>query len=108
MESERGGRMARSGGGRSGPGGYSERGNYGGNRERGGYNERGNYGGNRERGSYNERGGGRSGPGGYSERGGNTYGQRRPMGPGPSGPGRGPGNPRREGGFGQRPPDRRW
>ncbi len=108
MESERGGRMARSGGGRSGPGGYSERGNYGGNRERGSYSERGNYGGNRERGGYNERGGGRSGPGGYSERGGNTYGQRRPMGPGPSGPGRGPGNPRREGGFGQRPPDRRW
>jgi polyribonucleotide nucleotidyltransferase len=108
MESERGGRMARSGGGRSGPGGYNERGNYGGGRERGGYSERGNYGGNRERGSYNERGGGRSGPGGYSERGGNTYGQRRPMGPGPSGPGRGPGNPRREGGFGQRQPDRRW
>lgn len=53
-------------------------------------------------------GGGRSGPGGYSERGGNTYGQRRPMGPGPSGPGRGPGNPRREGGFGPRQPDRRW
>jgi len=111
MESERGGRMARSGGGRSGPGGYSERGNYGGGRERGGYNERGNYGGGRERGGYNERGGGRSGPGGYSERGGNTYGQRRPMGPGPSGPsgpGRGPGNPRREGGFGPRQPDRRW
>ncbi len=110
MESERAGRMARGGGGRSGPGGYNDRNNYGGNRDRGGYNDRNNYGGNRDRGGYNDRSGGsRPGPGGYNDRsGGNNYGQRRPMGPGTSGPNRGPGGPRREGGFGQRPPDRRW
>ena len=110
LESERGGRMARSGG-RSGPGGYNDRNNYGGSRDRGGYNDRNNYGGSRDRGGYNDRGsGGRPNPGGYNDRGsgGNSYGQRRPMGPGTSGPNRGPGGPRREGGFGQRPPDRRW
>ncbi len=67
----------------------------------GGYGDRGGYGGG---GNY----GGRSG-GGYGDRGGSSGGfggQRRPMGPG-RGPS-GPGGQRREGGYGQRPPDRRW
>lgn len=91
-------------------------GGYGGGRPRegsvpsrgpGGYGERGGYGG--ERGGYG--GGGRPGGGGYGDRGGGGGfgGQRRPMGPGGSGgPGRGPGGPRRDSGFGQRPPERRW
>jgi polyribonucleotide nucleotidyltransferase len=109
LDRERGGRggMGRPGGG------------YGGGRPRegsmpgrepggGGYGDRGGYGSERGGGgSY----GGRSG-GGYGDRGGSSGGfggQRRPMGPGrgPSGPG-GPGGQRREGGYGQRPPDRRW
>jgi len=100
MESERAGRgPGRGGVGR--PGGYS-----GGRQREGtvpgrGYGDRGGYGG--DRGGYGDRGG-RSGSG-YGERGGNSGygGQRRPMGPG-----RGPGGPRREGGYGQRPPERRW
>jgi polyribonucleotide nucleotidyltransferase len=74
----------------------------------GGYGDRGGYGG-RDRGGYGDRG---SRPGGYGDRdrsGGGNFGQRRPMGPGNAGgPNRGPNTPRREGGFGQRPPDRRW
>ena len=108
MESERGpGRGPRGGPGRMG-GGY-------GGRDRDtsmpgrGYGDRGGYGG-RERGGYGERG--QRPGGGYSDRdrsSGGNFGQRRPMGPaGPSGPGRGPTTPRREGGFGQRPPERRW
>ncbi len=67
----------------------------------GGYGDRGGYGGG---GNY----GGRSG-GGYGDRGGSSGGfggQRRPMGPGRGSSG--PGGQRREGGYGQRPPDRRW
>src|SRR5579883_1118111 len=103
LENERGGR-GRGGPGRGGPGGggnYGGRGREGSMPNRGGYGER-NYGG-----GYGERGGGRSG--GYGERGssgGFGGGQRRPMGPG--GPGRGPGGSGNRGGFGQRPPDRRW
>jgi polyribonucleotide nucleotidyltransferase len=106
----------RGGGGRGGPG-RSGGGYGGGHREStgpnrnsgGGYGERGGYGGGRDRGLYNDRGEGGRDRGGYGERsGGGGFGQRRPMGP--SGPGRGSGsnNPRREGGFGQRPPERRW
>ncbi|HZS77142.1 MAG TPA: polyribonucleotide nucleotidyltransferase [Ktedonobacteraceae bacterium] len=103
LENDRGGR-GRGGPGRGGPGGggnYGGRGREGSMPNRGGYGER-NYGG-----GYGERGGGRSG--GYGERGssgGFGGGQRRPMGPG--GPGRGPGGSGNRGGFGQRPPDRRW
>ena len=58
----------------------------------------GGYGG--DRGNYGDRGS-------YGDRGGN-YGQRRPMGPDPGSPNRGPNAPRREGGnYGQRPPERR-
>jgi polyribonucleotide nucleotidyltransferase len=72
-------------------GGYSnDRGGYSGGRDRGGYNE----GNGRDRGGYNDRTGGGFG------------GQRRPMGPG--GPNRSSSGPRREGGFGSRPPERRW
>lgn len=106
----------RGGGGRGGPG-RSGGGYGGGHREStgpnrnsgGGYGERGGYGGGRDRGLYNDRGEGGRDRGSYGERsGGGGFGQRRPMGP--SGPGRGSGsnNPRREGGFGQRPPERRW
>ncbi|HZU67476.1 MAG TPA: polyribonucleotide nucleotidyltransferase [Ktedonobacteraceae bacterium] len=111
MESDRGPSRGPSRGGMGRPGG----GSYGGGRpregsapsrssygDRGGYNDRGGSGG-----GYNDRGG-RSG-GGYGDRGNSGYGgQRRPMGPGTTGPNRGPGGPRREGGFGQRPPERRW
>jgi len=101
LDRERGGRggMGRPGGG------------YGGGRPREGSAPGRGYG---DRGGYSDRGGnygGRSG-GGYGDRGssgGDFGGQRRPMGPGrgPSGPS-GPGGQRREGGYGQRPPDRRW
>ena len=111
MESDRGGRGGRGGMGRPGGGfggrpreGIGSRGPSG-----GGYGDRGGYGGG---GNYGDRSGGRMG-GGYGDRssgGGFGGGQRRPpMGPG--GPNRGPGGPggqRREGGFGQRPPERRW
>jgi polyribonucleotide nucleotidyltransferase len=98
-------------------GGYGDRGGrpgggYGGGRPRenapgrgpgGGYGDRGGYGG--DRGGYGDRGG-RSG--GYGDRGsGGSNFQRRPMGPGSGGPGRGPGQ-RRDGGFNPRPPERRW
>ena len=113
LDSERGPGRGRGGPGR--PGGFGpgrEREGAMPNRGPGGYSDRGGYGG-RERsgqGGYNDRSG-RPGGGGYggdrrSDSG--NYGQRRPMGPGgpsgPSGPNRGP---RREGGFGQRPPERR-
>jgi polyribonucleotide nucleotidyltransferase len=86
---------------RGGPGrGPGRSGGYGGGREREGSLSRGpgyGYGGGRgDRGGYNDRE--RSN---YGDRGG--FGQRRPMGPG-----RGPSGPRRDSGFGQRPPDRRW
>ncbi len=107
MDSERGGR----GGGR---GGVGRPGGYGGGRQREGtmpgrgYGDRGGYGG--ERGGYGGDRGGRSG-GGYGDRSGSSGfgGQRRPMGPGrgPGGSG-GSGGQRREGGYGQRPPERRW
>ncbi|GAC1379038.1 MAG: polyribonucleotide nucleotidyltransferase [Ktedonobacteraceae bacterium] len=79
----------------------------------GGYGDRGSYGGGRDRGGYGDRGNRPSG--GYGgDRGGSNFGQRRPMGPGTSpgigsanGPNRGPSGPRREGGFGNRPPERR-
>lgn len=112
LDSERG--PSRGGPGRGGPG---RSGGFGGGRDRegampgrgpGGYNDRGGYGGGRDRGGYDR--GGRSSGGGYgSDRGGNNFGQRRPMGPGGSsgGPGRGSNGPRREGGYGQRPPERR-
>jgi polyribonucleotide nucleotidyltransferase len=111
MESERGPSRGPSRGGMGRPGG-----NYGGGRPReGSAPSRGGYG---DRGGYPDRGGsgggygdrGRTG-GGYGDRGGNSGygGQRRPMGPGTNGPNRGPSTgPRREGGFGQRPPERRW
>jgi polyribonucleotide nucleotidyltransferase len=117
LDSERG--PSRGGPGRGGPG---RSGGFGGRdregampgRGPGGYNDRGGgYGGGRDRGGYNDRGNRPSG-GGYSgDRGGSNFGQRRPMGPGgppsgPSGPSRGSSNgPRREGGYGQRPPERR-
>jgi polyribonucleotide nucleotidyltransferase len=106
MDSERGpGRgSSRGGPGRMG-GGYGGRDREGSVPGRG-YGDRGNYGG-RDRG-YGDRGG-RSGGYGDRDRSGGNFGQRRPMGPGgPTGPGRGPSTPRREGGFGQRPPERRW
>jgi polyribonucleotide nucleotidyltransferase len=106
LDSERAGRgPGRGGMGRSGGG-------YGGGRPRegsapnrgpggGGYGDRGGSYGGRSGGNYGDRGG-------YNDRGG-FGGQRRPMGPG-RGPGssNGPGGDRREGGYGQRPPDRRW
>ncbi len=117
LDSERG--PSRGGPGRGGPG---RSGGFGGrNREGampgrgpGGYNDRGGYGGGRDRGGYSDRGSRPSG-GGYGgdrggDRGGSNFGQRRPMGPSgpPSGPSRGGSNgPRREGGYGQRPPERR-
>ncbi len=114
LESDRGGRggPGRGGPGRGGPGGYGNREGSMAGRGSGGYNDRGGY--NRDRGGYNDRNdrGGRP-SGGYNDRnGGSNFGQRRPMGPGnqgnPAGPNRGTGGPRREGGFGQRPPERRW
>jgi polyribonucleotide nucleotidyltransferase len=108
MDSDRGPSRgpSRGGPGRSGGfGGSRDRDSLGPSRGPGSYgNDRGGYGGNRDRGGY----GSGSRPGGYgNERGGN-FGQRRPMGPGtggPNGPNRGP---RRDSGFGNRPPDRRW
>lgn len=68
-----------------GPGGYG-----GGGRDRGSYNDRPPY---NDRGSYGDRGG--------------NFGQRRPMGPNTGGANRGPNPnaPRRDSGYGQRPPD---
>lgn len=115
LESERG--PSRGGPGRGGlgrPGGYGNRegGMPGRGSGGGGYGDRGGY--SRDRGGYNDRNdrGGRS-SGGYNDRNGDSnFGQRRPMGPGTQGntggPNRGPSGPRREGGFGQRPPERRW
>jgi len=106
IDSERGRGPARGGPGRMG-GGYGGRDREGpmpGRGPGGGYGDRGNYGGGRDRGGYG--GGGGRDRGGYSDRdrtGGGNFGQRRPMGPG-----RGPSTPRREGGFGQRPPGRNW
>ncbi len=111
MDSDRGPGRGPNRGGPGRPGG-----GYGGGRPRegsapgrgpggGGYGDRG---GGYDRGGYGDRGG-RSG--GYGDRGGNTggFGQRRPMGPSsPGGPNRGPNTPRRDNGFGQRPPERRW
>jgi polyribonucleotide nucleotidyltransferase len=111
LESERGpSRGGPRGGGRPGGG-------FGGNRDggmpnrgpSGGYGDRGGYGGgNRDRGGYNDRDAGRD-RGGYGDRNtGGGFGQRRPMGPSTNpGPNR-PNTPRRDGGFGQRPPERRW
>ncbi len=113
LESERG--PSRGGPGRGGPG---RPGGYGGRERegapgRGFSGDRGGYGGGRDRGGYGgggDRGGSYGDRGNYGERGGN-YGQRRPMGPGPGpgtgGPNRPPSGPRREGGYGQRPPERR-
>jgi polyribonucleotide nucleotidyltransferase len=108
LDSERGGR----GGGRGGPG--RSGGGYGGGRPREGSAPNRGTGGYGDRSNYGDRGGnyGRSG-GGYGDRsgsgGGNYSGQRRPMSPG-RGPGgsNGPGGQRRDSGYGQRPPDRRW
>jgi polyribonucleotide nucleotidyltransferase len=110
LDSERGGR----GGGRGGPG--RSGGGYGGGRPREGSAPNRGSGGYGDRNSYGDRGGnyGRSGSG-YGDRsgsGGGNYsgGQRRPMSPG-RGPGgsNGPGGQqRRDSGYGQRPPERRW
>ncbi len=112
LESDRVGRGA----GRGGTGGRGG-GSYGGGRPREntmpgrGYNDRGGYGGG-DRGGYggDRDRGGRSG--GYNDRGGSGGGfggQRRPMNPGRGSTGpSGPSGPRREGGYGQRPPERRW
>src|SRR5436305_3618472 len=108
MDSDRGPSRGpnRGGPGRSGGfGGGRDRDSLGPSRGPGGYgNDRGGYGGNRDRGGY----GSGSRPGGYGNDRGGNFGQRRPMGPstgGPNGPSRGP---RRDSGFGNRPPDRRW
>ena len=113
LESERGPARGRGGPGRPG-GGYGGRPREGSvpGRGSGGYGDRGDRGnyGERDRGGYGDRGGRSGGYGDRSGSGGSF--QRRPMGPGgaggPGGPNRGPGGPRREGGFGQRPPERRW
>src|SRR3989440_76166 len=113
LDHERG--PSRGGPGRGGPGrpggGYGgghrespppNRGNVG-----GGYGERGGYGGGgRDRNPYGDRGEGNRG-GGYGERSGG-FGQRRPMGPSGPAPRPGPNPQRRDGGFGPRPPERRW
>jgi polyribonucleotide nucleotidyltransferase len=111
MESDRGagrgpsrGGPGRMGGGGGGYGGRPREGSAPGRGPGGGgYGDRGGY----DRGGYGDRGG-RSG--GYGDRGGSGGGfgggQRRPMGPG--GPNRGSNGPRRDSGFGQRPPERRW
>jgi len=121
LESERGpSRGPNRGPGRPGGGFGGGRDNPMPGRPGGGYGDRGgNYGGNRDRGGYGDRnnrpaGGGYSG-GDRSGGGGGNFGQRRPMGPtgptgptGPGGPTRNPNSPpRREGGFGPRPTDRR-
>jgi polyribonucleotide nucleotidyltransferase len=106
LDSERAGRgTGRGGPGRSGGGGY------GGGRPREGSTSGRGYG---DRGGYNDRGGNYGGrSGGYNDRSssgsGNYSGQRRPMSPG-RGPGgnSGSGGQRRDSGYGQRPPDRRW
>jgi len=111
LESERG--PSRGGPGRGGPGRPGGGGYGGGNREggapnRGGYGDRGGYGGNRDRGGYGgDRGGNQGGTGGNQGGGsGGGFGQRRPMGPG--GNNRSGDGPRRDnGGFNQRPPERR-
>jgi polyribonucleotide nucleotidyltransferase len=104
LESERGPSRGPNRGGPGRPGGFGGRDREGSMPNRGGYGDRGGgYGGGR--GGYGDRGGN------YGDRGGGNFGQRRPMGPGqggstgPGGPSRGP---RREGGFNQRPPERRW
>src|SRR5947209_11186160 len=112
LDHERG--PSRGGPGRGGPGrpggGYGgrhregpppNRGNVG-----GGYGERGGGYGGRDRNPYGDRGEGSRG-GGYGERSGG-FGQRRPMGPSGPSPRPGPNPPRRDGGFGPRPPERRW
>ena len=109
LDSERAGRgTGRGGPGRSGGGGY------GSGRPREGSSSSRGSGGYSDRGGYNDRGGNYGGrSGGYSDRSnsgsGNYGGQRRPMSPG-RGPGgsSGPGGQRRDSGYGQRPPDRRW
>jgi len=107
LDSERG--PGRGGPGRGGPGrsgGYGGRDREGApNRGSGGFGgDRGGYSGGRDRGGYGGDRGNYGDRGSYGDRGGN-YGQRRPMGPNPSSPNRGPNAPRREGGnYGQRPP----
>ncbi|GCE10878.1 polyribonucleotide nucleotidyltransferase [Tengunoibacter tsumagoiensis] len=115
MDQDRGpsrGGPNRGGPNRGGPGGYGmnrDRDNggqrsggpgYGG--DRGGYNA----GGGRDRGGYGDRDR-NSGYGDRNNSSGGGFGQRRPMGP-PNRQGQGGPGPRREGGFGQRPPERRW
>ncbi len=120
MDQDRGpgrGGPGRGGPGRGGPGGYGmgrDR-DSGGPPNRGGYNDRGGSGGgfNRDRGGYNDRdrSGSGGGGGGYNDRGsssGGGFGQRRPMGPPNTNPNRNPSGPRRDSGFGPRPPERRW
>ncbi len=111
MDSDRGPSRgpSRGGPGRMG-GGYGGRENTMPGRGSGGYGDRGSYGDRGGRtGGYGDRGGRTGGYGDRDRSGGGNFGQRRPMGPGgPAGPGRGPNTQRREGGFGQRPPDRRW
>jgi len=110
LDSERG--PSRGGPGRGGPGrsgGYGGRDREGApNRGSGGFGgDRGGYSGGRDRGGYGGDRGNYGDRGSYGDRGGN-YGQRRPMGPNPGSPNRGPNAPRREGGnYGQRPPERR-
>ena len=110
LDSERG--PGRGGPGRGGPGrsgGYGGRDREGApNRGSGGFGgDRGGYSGGRDRGGYGGDRGNYGDRGSYGDRGGN-YGQRRPMGPNPGSPNRGPNAPRREGGnYGQRPPERR-
>jgi len=110
LDSERG--PSRGGPGRGGPGrsgGYGGRDREGApNRGSGGFGgDRGGYSGGRDRGGYGGDRGNYGDRGSYGDRGGN-YGQRRPMGPNPSSPNRGPNHQRREGGnYGQRTPERR-
>jgi len=110
LDSERG--PSRGGPGRGGPGrsgGYGGRDREGApNRGSGGFGgDRGGYSGGRDRGGYGGDRGNYGDRGSYGDRGGN-YGQRRPMGPNPGSPNRGPNAPRRGGGnYGQRPPERR-
>ncbi|HEY4384046.1 MAG TPA: polyribonucleotide nucleotidyltransferase [Ktedonobacteraceae bacterium] len=114
LESERGSRGGGNrGGGRGGygGGGRDRDGGQAPGRPGGGYGDRQSYGGgSRDRGSYGDRDGGSRG--GYSNDrssgpGGGNFGQRRPMGPNRGSSSNGPG-PRRDSGFGQRPPERRW
>ncbi|HTK07676.1 MAG TPA: polyribonucleotide nucleotidyltransferase [Ktedonobacteraceae bacterium] len=114
LESERGSRGGGNrGGGRGGygGGGRDRDGGQAPGRPGGGYGDRPSYGGgSRDRGGYGDRDGG--GRGGYnndrsSGPGGGNFGQRRPMGPNRGSSPNGPA-PRRDSGFGQRPPERRW